>query len=359
MVSPQTEDVLFRQHGGIGRITLNRPQALNAITLAMVRAMRAKLTVWANDPAIVALLIAGAGSRGLCAGGDIRALYDSGRAGDGMALDFWREEYQLNALINEYSKPVIALMDGLVMGGGVGVSVHASHRVVTEATRLAMPECGIGFMPDVGGTWILANAPGELGTFAGLTGHRLKAADAIHLGFADRHVARDRLPDLCEALSQAGGDQIDGVIARFAGDPGRADIERQRNAIDCSFCFDAIEDIIAALGNEDSAWSQEILEVLSHKSPTSLKVALRTFRLARLSAGLRACLDREYRFASRVLDEHDFYEGVRAVVIDKDQAPIWRPATIEDVGTEIVERHLAPLGADELRLAGPSPLRLL
>ena len=196
-----TEDVMIRRAGRVGHITLNRPAALNAITLGMVRAMRAAVDHWIDDPDIAVLLIDGAGERGLCAGGDIRALYDSGKAGDGMAMTFWREEYELDIRIARFPKSVVALMDGIVMGGGVGVSAHASHRIVTESTRIAMPECGIGFMPDVGGTWLLSSAPGAFGPYLGLTGTRMTAADAIFAGFADTFVARERLSGLVEGLT--------------------------------------------------------------------------------------------------------------------------------------------------------------
>lgn len=342
-----TDELAAGVQGHLGRITLNRPKALNALTLDMIRAMRTALDAWGSDPRVAAVAIAGAGERGLCAGGDLRAIYESRQKGDSLAHIFWREEYALNALIAGYPKPIVAVMDGLVMGGGVGISAHAAHRVVTERTRLAMPEVGIGFMPDVGGTWLLSRAPGETGTLMALTGQPVGAADAIFARLADRFVPSDRLPDL---LADLESEAVDAVLARHSSDAGQSSLGRLRPEIDRALGFDTVEEIRAALQGSRADWARQALAAIEGKSPTALKLALAALRRARSLPDLRACLDMEYRVVCRLFAGHDFIEGIRAAVIDKDRSPRWRPARLEEVSAAAVESYFAPLHEDETKL---------
>lgn len=343
-----TDEVVTAVQASVGRITLNRPKALNALTLGMVRAMAAVLDEWAGRADVAVVVIAGAGERGLCAGGDLRAIWESRRRGDGLARTFWREEYALNARIATYPKPLVALMDGIVMGGGVGVSAHARHRVVTERTRLAMPEVGIGFSPDVGGTWLLSRAPGETGIWMALTGQPVGAADAIHAGLADVLVPSDRLPELSTEL---GASPVEAALRIATSEPGEALLRRLRPDIDRAFGFDAVEQIGDALRQSGADWARDALEAMAGKSPTALKLALASLRRARGLPGLRACLEMEYRMACRLFDGHDFIEGIRAAVIDKDRTPRWQPARLEEVSDATIEAYFAPLDGDELDLS--------
>lgn len=349
MTEPQ---VRIWREGSAGRIRLNRPAALNAITLEMVREMDRALTAWQDDRDVACIILDGEGPRGLCAGGDIRALYDSGKRGDGEAARFWFEEYRLNARIAGYPKPYVAFMDGIVMGGGVGVSAHASHRVVTETTVLAMPEVGIGFIPDVGGTWLLAHAPGDFGTYIGFTGDRVGAADAIVAGFADVMVPRAQLPELAAALSalapDAGSGAVSELLARFAAEVASGPLTMQREAIDALFAFRSAEEILAALDAAGTEFATKAAATLRKKSPTSLKLALQAIRAAKQLDSLEQALIVEYRAALRLLEGADFYEGVGATVINKGQTPQWQPPTLEQVTEAIVQRHFAPLGEHDL-----------
>jgi len=333
-----TSDVLIETHGALGRIILNRPKAINALTLEMIGHFQAALTRFENDPAIDAVLVTGAGERGLCAGGDIRALYDHGRDGTGVGEVFFRAEYPMNAHIAAYKKLYIALMDGIVMGGGVGISAHGALRIVTERTRMAMPETGIGFFPDVGGTWLLARAPGEIGTYMGLTGDSFGGADAIYAGLADAYVPTARLVELIDELAR---NPVADVVAGFAED-APAPLAAHRTEIDAAFAHDTVEEIVAALTASGSEFAQKTLAVMAQKSPTSMKVTLRLLRLARQDAHLRDSLEREFATGFGVLESDEFYEGVRAAVVDKDRNPKWNPATLEGVGEEILDRYFAP-----------------
>lgn len=346
--SETAEPVLIETRGALGRIRLNRPRALNSLTLDMVRRIARALDAFAADDDVRAVLITGEGERGLCAGGDIRAIFDSGRAKDGLGEMFWREEYQMNARISAYAKPYIAVMDGITMGGGVGVSAHGRHRIVTERTRLAMPETGIGFFPDIGGTWLLSRAPGEIGTYLGLTGAQIGAGDALYAGFADVFMPAEKISALIEALAAMPPDGAAGdVIAAFAeAAPAPAPtLAVHRALIDDCFAHDRIEDVLAALARADTSFARETRDVLMTKSPTSLKLTLRLLRLARASADLRACLAREFGAAVRILDGHDFYEGVRAAVIDKDRNPRWSPGTLDVVSADDIAAFLTPAAA--------------
>jgi enoyl-CoA hydratase len=344
-------DILFERRGAAGLVTLNRPQALNAVNHGMVNALATRLATWAADPAVTRVIIRAAGERAFSAGGDIRALYDLGRAGrqDDM-LPFWRDEYRLNNFIKHYPKPYVALIDGIVMGGGVGVSVHGSHRVAGEKFQFAMPEVGIGFFPDVGATWFLPRLPGEIGVYCALTGERLRVADALAAGVATHHVAGARFADLVDAL--AGTVPVDAILAAFADQPGEGALAPLRPAIDRLFAADSVEDILAALDAEGGAsadWARKTAAVIRTKSPTSLKVALAQVRRG-VAWSFSECMRAEFRIVSRIVYGHDFYEGVRATIIDKDNAPRWRPADLDGVAQHAVEGHFAPL-AEELALS--------
>jgi enoyl-CoA hydratase len=340
-----TDEVLFTREGTAAVIRLNRPKALNSLNLAMVHAMKPALDRFAEDDGVAVVVLTGEGERGLCAGGDIRAIYQLGRAGDPTVTQFWREEFPINHRIAHYPKPYVALMDGIVMGGGVGVASHGRHRVVTESTRLAMPETGIGYVPDVGATWLLPQAPGEAGTWLGLTGETVGAADAVHAGLADHCVPSARLADLVQSLSAlapgADDEQVRAVIQEFAVDPGQSLLAAEREVIDRCFGFDSVEEIIGALLREPGEFARSARETILRRSPTSLKLTLRLLRLGRDSSSLVECLEREFTAASEILRHHDFYEGVRAAIIDKDRDPKWAPARLEEVRGEDLDPYLA------------------
>jgi enoyl-CoA hydratase len=350
--TPPPNEIEVFTEGAMGVIRLNRPQALNALTLSMVRAIDATLDRLEADPAIGVILLEGAGERGLCAGGDIRSLYESIRAGGDLGKIFWREEYILDVRLAELRKPFVAFMDGIVMGGGVGLSAHAQHRVVTERTRLATPETGIGFFPDVGATWLLSRAPGQLGRYYGLTGQSMNAADAIHCRFADVAVASEKLGALRQALSRLGAKatngMVRGVLSHFAMARAPVPVEEHRALIDAAMAHDDAAEIIAAFEQDTSDFAQATARSLREKSPTSLKLALRLLDDARASKSLRECLKREYGAALGIFAGHDFPEGIRAAVIDKDRSPKWEPASLAEVTPEMVEAYFAPRGADEL-----------
>ena len=347
-------EILFERRGAAGIVTLNRPKALNAVTHAMVLALRAQLDAWADDAAITRVVICAAGERAFSAGGDIRALYDLGVAGRyDEALQFWRDEYPLNVAIKNYCKPYVALIDGMVMGGGVGVSVHGSHRVAGDRFQLAMPEVGIGFFPDVGATWFLPRLPGELGAYCGLTGERFGIADAVAAGIATHRVPSARFGALIDGLT--GTVSVNAVLAAFAEPAGEGPILARRATIDRLFAGAGVEDILDALdreaasGSTDAEWAARTAATMRTKSPLSLKIALAQVRRGK-DWDFKTCMLAEFRIVSRVIKAHDFYEGVRAVIIDKDNAPRWQPATLREVNDAEVERHFAPLGAGELAL---------
>jgi enoyl-CoA hydratase len=342
-----SSDVLFERRGAAGLVTLNRPKALNAVTHEMVRALRHQLDAWADDAAVTRVIVTAAGDKAFSAGGDIRALYELGRAGrQEEALTFWRDEYPLNVLIKRYPKPYIALIDGIVMGGGVGVSVHGSHRVAGDRYLFAMPEVGIGFFPDVGATWFLPRMPGELGTWCALTGDRLKTADAVATGIATHHVRTERFPDLIDAL--CGNISVDATLAAFVEPAGEGPVAARRGDIDRLFAGDTVEAILAALDNAHDEWAAKTAAAIRTKSPTSLKIALAQVRRGK-DWSFEDCMRAEMRIVSRIVYDQDFYEGVRAVIVDKDNAPRWQPPALEAVMDAEVERHFAPL-AQELAL---------
>jgi enoyl-CoA hydratase len=351
MTSPDAlpPEVLLERRSACGLITLNRPQALNALTLTMVRAMRPALEAWAVDPAITRVVIIGAGGKAFCAGGDIRLLHDLGKAGrQDEALTFWREEYELNCLIKRYPKPYIALIDGIVMGGGVGVSIHGSHVVAGEKFAFAMPEVGIGFFPDVGGTYFLPRVPGEVGAYMALTGARMNQGDALASGLATHALASARFAELLDALCRP--DAVDSTLEAFADvSVVPPSVTAQRAGIDASFAASRVEDILLSLdrAGATSEWAAKTAATIRTKSPTSLKLALAQVRRGK-GMSFEEAMITEFRIVSRICHGQDFYEGVRAVIIDKDNKPNWRPADLADVSDAVVEAHFAPLGPDEL-----------
>ena len=317
-------EVIVERQGAIGRLRLNRPRALNSLNRTMIRAIAAALTEFERDPEIAAVLVTGEGERGLCAGGDIRMIYESGRERPEEGAQFWREEFVVNSRISAYSKPYIAIMDGIVMGGGVGVSSHGSHRIVTERTRFAMPETGIGYFTDVGATWLLPRAPGEFGTYLGLTGRDVGAAAVIHARLADSFVPSERIGELTASLSaSATADDVSAAIRAVSSEPPASALLDHLSVIDRCFAFDAVEEILAALEKDGSDFAGETLELLKTRSAISLKLTLSLLRAGRSSATLNECLEREYAATLAMLSNPDFYEGVRAAVIDKDRNPKW------------------------------------
>jgi enoyl-CoA hydratase len=348
-------DLIARKEGSAGVLRLNRPKAINAVTLEMFHDIDKALDVFEADPDIAVIVLEGAGERGLCAGGDIRALWESSKVKGDLGKILWRDEYILNARIKKFPKPYVAFMDGIVMGGGVGLSAHASHRVVTDRTKLAMPEVGLGFFPDVGGTWLLSHSPGEVGTYFGLTGQTMNGPDAIHAGFADVVVPSAKLAALREALTKVRpgvtSADVKALIAGFATGETAGPVAAMQSKIDAWFAHDRMEDIVAALQRDGSEQAASTLKTLNEKSPRGMVVTLKLLRLARTARSLEECLVREYRAALEVFASDDFREGVRAAVIDKDRNPKWSPPRIEDVTPAMVAPYFAEIGADELKFS--------
>jgi enoyl-CoA hydratase len=334
-------EILFERRGAAGIVTLNRPQALNAVTLIMVRALRAQLDAWRDDPAVTRVLVQGAGGRAFSAGGDLRQVYDLGRSGrHDEALIYWREEYALNTVIKRYPKPYVALIDGIVMGGGVGVSIHGSHRVAGDKLLFAMPEVNIGFFPDVGATWFLPRMPGRFGTWCALTGDRLRTADALAAGMATHHVPSQRFDDLVEGL--CGNVPVDALLGAFAEKPPEGPVTQQRACMDRLLAGESVEQILRQLDADGSEWASATAAVIRSRSPTSLKIALAQVRRG-AHMSFEECMRTEFRIVSRIVHGHDFYEGVRALIIDKDNAPRWRPAELAALDDVALDRHFAPL----------------
>ncbi|MEU0134002.1 enoyl-CoA hydratase/isomerase family protein [Streptomyces sp. NPDC006296] len=346
------EPVLLHTEGHLLHITLNRPRALNALTHTMVRGIDEALARAAADDAVTAVVVAGAGDRGLCAGGDIRSIYENARAGRSASVDFWRDEYRLNARIAGFPKPYVALMDGLVMGGGVGVSAHGGVRVVTERSRVAMPETGIGFVPDVGGTYLLAAAPGLLGTHLALTGRAVGAADALLCGLADHFVPSQHLADLTAELARSSTPaEVEATVRRYASTPPEGELAAQRPWIDECYAAESAEEIVDRLSDSGLTAAKETAAELLAVSPTALKVTLAAVRRAGRLGSLEAALDQEFRVSCRAFTGHDLTEGVRARIIDKDRTPRWSPAALGEVTAAEVARHFEPLGDRELGLS--------
>ncbi len=345
----QDGDIVVRELGALRRLTLNRPQSFNALTLDMAVTMTGFLRAWAADAAVGAVLIDGAGDRGLCSGGDLRALYDAAKTNSPFPARYWATEYKLDVLIARYPKPVIAIMDGLVMGGGVGISAHAAHRIVTERSAVAMPECAIGLFPDVGASFILARAPGLVGTHLALTGARMSAADAIYAGFADIHIAMARHGDLRSALAEshdAAG--VRGTLNAMSSPPAPGSLAGARSWIDRCYAVERMEEIVDLLKRDTAADAHTALNAIGKGSPTSLKVTLRNLREAPGFARVEECFRQDYRIVLACIAGHDFIEGIRATIVDKDRKPAWQPDSLEGITPDIVERHFRPLGALEL-----------
>jgi enoyl-CoA hydratase len=346
-------EIVFERRGGVGFVLLNRPDALNALSLSLIEAFDARLRAWAEDPAVRAVVVRGAGNRAYCAGGDVRSIWEGGRSVGGPASHLFRREYMLIRRIKVLAKPYVPLIDGIAMGGGVGVCVHGSHRVATERTTIALPETQIGLFPDVGSSYFLPRMAGALGLYLGLTGARLKAADALYAGLADRYVESAGLADLEAALAAAdwsGGDAqgvADAAIDAFACDPGPPSLAERGAIIERCFGQHSVEAILAALEAEGGAWAERTLETLGACSPTSLKVTFEQLRRGR-ALGFDQAMIMEFRLSQAFLARHDFHEGIRAAVIDKDNAPAWRPTRLADVSPELVEAHFAPLGDEDL-----------
>ena len=349
----EQQDVFFELRDGLATITMNRPKVLNALTYDMLMAIWPRLRDWAEDPAVKAVLIKGIGDKAFCAGGDIRSILEDKKAGGPLPEAFFRDEYKVNRLIHNYPKPYIALIDGVTMGGGVGLSVHGSHRIATQNTVMAMPETAIGFFTDVGATYFLPRLPGEIGTYMGLTGHRVRAADCLYTGVATHYVEAARLPQLENALQSAdwGADDassvVDDVIRGFADDPGRPPIGPERDAVDRCFAADTVELIQAALEAEGTEWASTQLGLLEKRAPLSLKVTLRALRQG-AALDFDDCMVMEYRLSQSFMAGSDFFEGVRAVLIDKDHAPKWQPGRLDTVTDAMVEDYFRPLGARDL-----------
>jgi enoyl-CoA hydratase len=346
-------EIVFERRGVAGVIVLNRPQALNALTYAMVLAMRERLAAWASDASVARVVIQAAGGRAFCAGGDIRALHELNRAGRiEEEIDFWRKEYPLNAAIRHYPKPYVALVDGICMGGGVGVSMHGSHRIAGDRFAFAMPEVGIGFFPDVGATFLLPRLPGRVGTCLALTGDRVGPDDAVGLGLATHRVASGRLGELAEALGEE--EDLDDTLARFALAPASGALAPRRALIDRAFAGGTVEAILDVLDREgggadaDAAFAREQAARIRTKCPLSLKIALEQMRRG-ASLDMYEAMRTEFRIVNRIARGTNFYEGVRATVLDKDNAPRWNPPTLEAVSAEDVAAHFAPL-SEELPL---------
>jgi enoyl-CoA hydratase len=325
------EDIYVRVEGRVGRITLTRPQALNAVNQVIVDAMTEALLTWEKDERVSLVLVDAEGEKAFSAGGDLAFVYRCGREGDIETPNrFWRDEYRLNALISRYPKPYVAIMDGIVMGGGVGISAHGSHRVVTDNSLVAMPECAVGLVTDVGGSWLLRKAPGHMGEFLGLTGTRMKGEDAIYAGFADFYVHSRRLDDLKQALVEAGNIS---ALDHFAEAPPPSGLALRQQDVDRIFSAQTLPGIIDRLRADGSEWALKSLEAIERGSPLS---ALMILSVIRSAGSMETALRNEYRFVSRVLEHGDFLEGIRAIVIDKDRKPVWRHPSIAAVPSDLV-----------------------
>ena len=353
-----TEEILLGRKGGLATLTINRPQALNALTLDNYRRFDPALRDWEADPSVHAVAVCGAGDRAFCAGGDVRAVYEAGRGISGdpdLPAVFFREEYELIRRIHHFAKPYIAIIDGITMGGGAGISVNGAYRGATEHTLFAMPETGIGLFPDVGATRFLNRCPGHLGRYLGLTGARVKTADALYCGFATHAVKRGSIAALLDELSRE-HTAIEDCLRRFAVDPGPAELAALQPDIDRCFAGDSVEVILDALaveaagGGANAQWAEEARASLLTKSPTSLKITLRQLTIGR-DYDLDAALALEYRLTQHLMAGHDFYEGVRAMLIDRDRNPKWRPATLAEVTENMIDAYFAPIGDRELRFA--------
>ncbi|MFG3224654.1 enoyl-CoA hydratase/isomerase family protein [Kitasatospora sp. NPDC048194] len=349
MAGHDLDEVIVQREGRAGLIVLNRPAALNALTHGMVLRIAEALDAWEDDARVETVVITGSGDRAFCAGGDIVAIHRAATGGDpGAVEEFWRDEYRLNARIARYPKPYVAVMDGIVMGGGVGVSAHGSVRIVTETTRIAMPEAGIGFVPDVGGTYLLALAPGELGTHLALTAGSVGAADALLCGLADHFLPSDRVPALLDDLAEL---PVHDALERHVEPVPSGALNGQRGWIDHCYAAGTVEEILDRLRESGEPEAKKAADRITANSPTAVKATLAALRRARALGPLEAVLDQEYRTSCAALATADLAEGIRAQVIDKDRSPRWSPATLGAVEPATVARYFVPLGERELGLA--------
>lgn len=339
----ESDEVLTRVDNGIGLVILNRPKAINSLTHTMVDLLSTVLIRWERDDTVRAVVLTGAGERGLCAGGDVVAVYHSARKDGNEARRFWRDEYQLNAKIGRFGKPYVALMDGIVMGGGVGVSAHANTRVVTDTSKIAMPEVGIGFIPDVGGAYLLSRAPGALGLHAALTGAPFSGADAIALGFADHFVPHAELSAFAQAVVTDG---VASALAAHSVDPPPSALAAQRDWIDHCYSGDSVADIVTALREHPAPAANDAADLIASRSPIALSVTLQAVRRAAALETLEDVLIQDYRVSSASLRSHDLVEGIRAQLIDKDRNPQWSPATLDDVLAADVDAYFTPADDD-------------
>jgi enoyl-CoA hydratase len=346
-VTDESDEILSRVEDGVGFVTLNRPKAINSLNQGMVDELRAVLAGWEQDSEVRAVVLSGAGERGLCAGGDVVAIYHSARADGVVARRFWRDEYLLNGQIGRFGKTYVSLMDGIVMGGGVGVGAHANTRVVTDTSKIAMPEVGIGFIPDVGGAYLLSRAPGSLGLHAALTGAPFSGADAIALGFADHFVPHDKLDTFSEAIV---ADGVEAALAAHAVEPPPSDLVAERDWIDHCYTGDTVADIVAALRGHDagpgSGPAQAAANLIATRSPISLSVTLEAVRRAAKLDTLEDVLIQDYRVSCASLRSHDLVEGIRAQLVDKDRNPKWSPASLAEVSEADVDAYFAPVDDD-------------
>ncbi|XP_046392539.1 3-hydroxyisobutyryl-CoA hydrolase, mitochondrial [Ischnura elegans] len=346
------DEVILQTSGDKGVITLNRPKALNALNLTMIRKIFPSLKEWEKDKSMV--IIKGAGDKAFCAGGDVRAVTESGKKGGSLPQEFFREEYMLNNLIGTYQVPYIALIHGITMGGGVGLSVHGQYRVATEKTLFAMPEMAIGLFPDVGGSYFLPRLGGKLGLYLALTGHRLKGLDVLRAGIATHFVESSSLQQLENELldSKNPVQEVPKILSKYTSkcDNGQPfSLSQHMQTINKCFSAPSVEEILILLEKEGTQWAKEILNTLNKMSPTSMKVALKQLEEGSVKS-LQECLSMEYRLTQRFCQDHDFYEGVRAVLIDRDNTPKWKPATLEEVTTAKVNSYFDPLPSNELEL---------
>jgi enoyl-CoA hydratase len=341
-------DILFEQRGAAGIITLQRPKVLNALNHAMIAAMREALAVWAADDSVSAVVLAGEGARAFCAGGDLRMFYDSAGSDGRKVREFWSDEYSLMCEIRHFPKPYLSLLHGIVMGGGMGVSVNGAYRIAASDTVCAMPETGIGFFPDVGASWFLPHAPGETGIYLGLTGARTKLEDALYVGFVTHILPRSRWNDLIAAL--AAGEPAGDLLRTARTKAEFPSLPQNREAIDAAFSADTVEDILLRLEAMGTAWARDTAKTLRSRSPSSLKVALKAMRAGR-TLGFDDAMRMEFRVSCRLAHEPDFREGVRAAIIDKDRHPVWRPAALAGVNADRVDALFSPLGKEELPLS--------
>ncbi|ATU92081.1 enoyl-CoA hydratase/isomerase family protein [Phyllobacterium zundukense] len=341
-------EIVFERRGKAGLVRLTRPKALNALTRTMVNAFHRALIAWSTDPDVHCVIVEGEG-RAFCAGGDILAVYHAGRSGQPL-YEFFADEYRLNAFIRHFPKPYISLIDGIVMGGGVGISVHGSHRVVTENVMFAMPEVGIGFFPDVGGSAFLPHLPEHFGTYLALTGTRVRQGDCLQSGIATHAIKAEDKERVRRSLIRTGNPDI--ALRGKTINPDYETPEKTRDMIGVLFDSQTLGGCLirlAAAGVNGNDWAQQILDLIKTRSPTSLHVTFRQIEEGR-DLEMDQCMQMEYRILSRMLENHDFYEGVRALLVDKDNTPVWQPANIDDVTPEMVDAYFAPLGERELQL---------